>query len=100
MDEDELKELVYTHGPVAVGYNDEALPRYNGGIIDNKICEGFTCKTALIVGYGAEDEGRPFWIVKNYQGANWGENGYFRIIRGKQKCGINFDVTATHLKQA
>ena len=41
----------------------------------------------MLVGYGEED-GIPFWNVKNSWSNIFGENGYFRIIRGQNECGI------------
>ncbi|KAM3957536.1 uncharacterized protein ACR2FA_008448 [Aphomia sociella] len=33
--------------------------------------------------------GVPFWSVKNSWGTNWGENGYIKIRKGVNACGIS-----------
>ena len=40
-----------------------------------------------IVGYGIEDKVK-YWKVKNTWGRDWGESGYFRILRGANECAI------------
>lgn len=36
----------------------------------------------------------PYWIVANSWNNDWGENGFFRILRGSDECGIEDSAVA------
>ena len=97
-DEAEIKEFLYENGPLAVALNANPLQTYTSGILDltSSQCSPSGLNHAvLLVGYGSQS-GTDYWIVKNSWGSSWGEQGYFRIARGKSTCGINYYViTAT-----
>jgi hypothetical protein len=38
--------------------------------------------------------------VKNSWGDHWGEKGFFKMIRGKGKCGINNAVSSALIHNA
>jgi C1A family cysteine protease len=40
-----------------------------------------------IVGYG-EEKGVKYWIGMNTWGSNWGDSGFFKILRGENDCSI------------
>jgi len=82
------------YGPVVVEVNSNTLAfkGYMGGVLDDPDCTGkLLDHVLLLVGYGTET-GKDYWILRNSWGPNWGENGYIRIIRDKNMCGIGNSI--------
>ncbi|CAH8560046.1 unnamed protein product [Schistosoma guineensis] len=46
-----------------------------------------------LLGWG-EENNVPYWLIANSWNSDWGDNGYFKIVRGKNECGIENDVNA------
>lgn len=88
-DEVTMKKVIATLGPLACSVNGlESLLLYKQGIYADEECnKGEVNHSILVVGYGSEN-GQDYWIVKNSWDKVWGEEGYFRLPRGKNYCGI------------
>jgi C1A family cysteine protease len=71
---------------VAIEADQMSFQFYAGGVMD-AACGTQLDHGVLAVGFGT-DNGKNYWIVKNSWGANWGEKGYIRLVRGKNQCGI------------
>ena len=90
-DENELQDALFNHGPVSVAFEvvDDFMD-YSTGVYSSTDCKSSTMDVnhaVLAVGYGTEN-GSPYWIVKNSWSTQWGDQGYFKILRGKNMCGI------------
>ncbi|RCV33154.1 hypothetical protein SETIT_7G059700v2 [Setaria italica] len=78
--------------PVAVSINaSRAFQFYKRGVFSGP-CNTSLNHAVTVVGYGADPDGRKYWIVKNSWGQTWGENGYVRLERRVSSregmCGI------------
>ena len=62
------------------GLNNRSL--YNDNIFFQELSHSTT-----IVGYG-EENGIKYWICMNSYGKDWGENGYYKVLRGENEIGI------------
>ena len=43
----------------------------------------------VVVGYGKQTPGGKYWTLRNSWGETFGMDGYFKMSRGKNKCGIS-----------
>ncbi|EFC49343.1 predicted protein [Naegleria gruberi] len=91
--EDDIAAYLVKNGPLSICLNAMWLQFYHSGISDPMYCPPDIDHAVLLVGFGTHTnwlgEKTNYWIVKNSWGESWGEKGYFRLIRGKDKCGIN-----------
>jgi KDEL-tailed cysteine endopeptidase len=77
----QLKEAVLKN-PVVIGIEADTyyFQSYSTGILTSSLC-GTTIDHAVeIVGFGVENDTK-YWTVRNSWDEDWGENGYFRILR-------------------
>jgi cathepsin X len=88
---------VAARGPVAAGIDATVLETYTGGIITATLPANIN-HIVSIVGYGT-DNSTDYWIVRNSWGQYWGEQGWFRIIRGENALGIESMVSWATPKQ-
>jgi cathepsin X len=86
--EQQMMTEIYARGPIAcsVAVTDEFL-KYSGGIFDDKTNATEVDHAISIVGWGEED-GVPYWVLRNSWGSFWGEHGWMRLVRGVNNVGV------------
>ncbi|MBA0701705.1 hypothetical protein Goari_021948, partial [Gossypium aridum] len=95
LDEDQIAANLVKNGPLAVGINSVFMQTYIGGVSCPFICSKHLDHGVLLVGYGSAGyspihlKDKPYWVIKNSWGENWGENGYYKICRGSNVCGVD-----------
>lgn len=84
---EEALMVALTRAPVSIAVeSQDALRHYAGGVL-TAICGKKLNHAILAVGYGQEND-LKYWIVKNSWGTTWGEQGFARLVRGQDECGI------------
>lgn len=46
-----------------------------------------------ILGWGTEND-TPYWLIANSWNTDWGNNGFFKILRGENHCGIEGEISS------
>lgn len=91
-DEENMKRHLATVGPVSICVDSSSYTfySYTSGIYDEESCMKHIYNHAMgVVGYGVDSESnRPYWIVRNSWGKNWGDEGYVKFLMGVDLCSI------------
>jgi len=90
-----IAESIYNDGPVETAftvYSD--FENYASGVYQHTSGRVLGGHAVKIVGWGT-DNGVNYWKVANSWNKYWGENGYFRIKRGDDDCGIEDGAMAS-----
>jgi len=90
-----MQVAVYNVAPLSICVDAVTWQTYTSGIITKN------CGTALdhcvqLIGWGSQGS-TEYWSVRNSWGASWGEQGYIRVERNKDLCGIAQEATTSHV---
>ncbi|XP_072042204.1 cathepsin B-like [Amphiura filiformis] len=93
-DVDQIQTEIMTNGPVEAAFTVYAdFPTYKSGVYQHTSGEALGGHAIRILGWGTED-GTPYWLVANSWNPDWGNKGFFKILRGKDECGIESQIVA------
>jgi len=89
-----IQEAVTRSGPVEVTFDVYTdFYYYLDGVYQHTYGELEGRHAVEGVGYGLERD-LPYWNVRNSWGPGWGEEGFFRIVRGRNECRIEAEAFA------
>lgn len=93
-DQSHIQQEILTNGPVEATLTVyEDLLHYKSGVyqhVEGKVLGGHAIR---MLGWGV-DNGTPYWLIANSWNNDWGDDGFFKILRGKDHCGIESSISA------
>lgn len=83
-----------TNGPVEVAFDVyEDFLSYKSGVYSHVSGGSVGGHAVKMIGWGTEN-GSDYWIIANSWNNAWGDNGFFKILRGSDECSIEDSVVA------
>ncbi|KAK6016861.1 papain family cysteine protease, partial [Ostertagia ostertagi] len=89
-----IQRDIMKNGPVVAAFIVyEDFGWYRSGIYKHTWGAKSGGHAVKVIGWGTE-KGTPYWLVANSWHDDWGEKGYFRMIRGINDCGFEEAMVA------
>jgi len=92
--EDDIMQEIIKNGPVSASFTVYAdFPSYKSGVYKHVTGAALGGHAVRMLGWGVED-GVKYWLMANSWNAGWGAEGFFKILRGEDECGIEDSIVA------
>jgi cathepsin B len=89
-----IQREIMENGPVETDFNVYAdFPSYKSGVYKHTTGSMLGGHAVKMLGWG-EENGTPYWLIANSWNTDWGDKGFFKILRGSDECGIESDIQA------
>jgi len=89
---------ISSHGSVSAAFTVyQDFLSYTSGVYVHKSGSALGGHAIKIFGYGVEN-GQDYWWCANSWNPSWGNKGFFKILKGRDECGIENDVTGGQTK--
>jgi len=90
----QIQTEIMTNGPVEGAFTVYAdFPTYKSGVYQHKTGKALGGHAIRVLGWGVEDS-TPYWLIANSWNSDWGDKGFFKILRGEDHCGIESGIVA------
>ena len=89
-----IKQEIYENGPVEASFSVyEDFTSYSSGVYQHVAGSFLGNHDIKIIGWGVENNVK-YWLCANSWNEEWGDKGFFKILRGNNECGIESSVNA------
>lgn len=93
-EEKQIRQDIIKNGSVSASFTVyEDFVQYKSGVYQHHTGKALGGHAVRIVGWGIENT-TPYWLVANSWNEDWGDKGYFKIIRGTNDCGFESQICA------
>jgi cathepsin B len=90
--ENNIMQEIFDNGPVETAFTVyEDFLAYKTGVYKHSTGSALGGHAVKFLGWGVEN-GVKYWLVANSWNPTWGDNGFFKIVKGVNNCGIENEV--------